>query len=57
VPYLIGVLRSGPDWPDKSDQYRHVARCQAALYLGSLRDTRALEPLVPKQANGGGVLA
>ena len=55
VPFLINVLQNGPDWSDdelpkfykpKADMLRYVARCYAALCLGSIRDSRALDPLL-----------
>jgi hypothetical protein len=52
IPFLINVLKNGPDWSDeelpegKSNEYRYVARCYAALCLGSTGDSRAFEPLL-----------
>ena len=58
VPFLINVLKNGPDWTDeKSLRLRggialHIARCYAALCLGASRDRRAFEPLVDTLENG-----
>lgn len=52
VPFLLNVLQNGPDWSDgelprgKAGMYRYVARCYAALYLGSTGDSRAFAPLL-----------
>lgn len=52
VPFLINILQNGPDWSDdelpmgKANMYRYVARCYAALCLGSIGDSRALDPLL-----------
>jgi len=52
APFLIDVLRDGPGWSDaelpkgKGNLYRYVARCYAALGLGSTSDSRAFEPLL-----------
>ena len=49
VPFLIDVLRNGPNWPDErlmTGVFPHIARCLAALCLGSTKDPRAFEPLI-----------
>lgn len=52
VPFLVNVLDNGPDWTDpellknRGGMYPHIARCYAALCLGSIGDHRAYEPLV-----------
>jgi len=52
VPFLLDVLQNGPDWPDDEFPernfgiYRYVARCYAALCLGSIGDMQAYEPLL-----------
>ncbi len=49
VAFLVGVLESGPNWPDTGPQSAteaHVARCYSALLLGSSKDPMAVEPLI-----------
>lgn len=52
IPFLVGVLRDGPDWSDaeltegRREIARSLARCYAALCLGPIRDAQAFEPLV-----------
>lgn len=59
VPFLIGVLESGPPWTDESlleargGIYPHIARCLAALSLGYIGDDRAYDPLLRALQNEG----
>ncbi|MBP7052343.1 MAG: hypothetical protein KBE65_15125 [Phycisphaerae bacterium] len=52
VPYLIQVLREGPEWTDdelrsaSKESPRYYARCYAALCLGLSKDPRASDPLL-----------
>lgn len=52
VPFLINVLRDGPNqvrstlFLDQDNIYSHIARCYAALCLGTIGDNRALTPLI-----------
>jgi predicted outer membrane repeat protein len=52
VPYLIQVLREGPEWTDdelrsgSEKSTRYFARCYAALCLGLSKDPRAFDPLL-----------
>jgi len=58
VPFLIDVLKRGPEWSDeilltqRGGMYPHIARCYAALCLGAISDSRALEPLTEMLKNG-----
>jgi len=57
VPFLIGVLTNGSDWPEaelkaRGGMYSHIARCYAALCLGSMGDPRAFNPLVDALQRG-----
>ena len=59
VPFLIDVLKNGPDWTDEKSlklcggMMPHIARCYAALCLGASGDRRAFEPLIDTLENGG----
>ncbi len=44
IPFLIEVLFEDPTWLPKNE--RHIAKCYAALCLGTTKDPRALEPLI-----------
>lgn len=53
VPFLVNVLQNGPGWSDDelskaepADVFRYVARCYAALCLGSIGDSQAFDPLL-----------
>ncbi len=58
VPFLIDTLTNGPDWTDQTvltaegGLFPYIARCYAALCLGSIKDKRAFEPLLETMQNG-----
>jgi len=51
VPFLIDILNNGPGWTDekllkaRGGICPHIARCYAALCLGTIGDKRAFDPL------------
>jgi len=44
IPFLAYVLKNGPFWLPKKEH--HLAKCYAAMCLGTTKDSAALEPLV-----------
>jgi hypothetical protein len=58
VPFLIGVLKNGPDWTGETllkargGMYPHIARCYAALSLGVIGDHRGFDPLTEVLEHG-----
>lgn len=56
VPYLLDVIRNGPDWSNEYTGTRrlipHVARCYAVLCLASTQDAQAYPVLIDLLKHG-----
>jgi len=53
IPYLVEVIRNGPDWQEGGDYLRsHIARCYATLCLAATKDRLAYPVLTDLLQNG-----